>query len=163
MRAARFVPSGLLTTTVALALTVGATHMDPCVVTSADPASYLTIDAPNGRRYYVEERGNPLGAPVPLSGYLLGDGTTWYEESNDIFGLQRGAFGGIIADWFPPGCDQTWWDEFDPENPNLPSGTGPCLYLLGADPFDDETCHAGPDHEIYGLFPGFPFQPPETP
>lgn len=96
-----------------------------CTPTSADPSTLNEFDA-NGNHYYVEERGNPLGTspPVPGSGFVLGDGTWIYQESNLLAGLQRGGIG-LTGSCLPP----------DP---------APCV-IIDKDPINDETCGSGPD------------------
>lgn len=145
----------------ALAPLANATHVDPCEVASAPVGSYLEIDTPDGKKYYQEERGNPFGTPIPMSGFffgadadgdgvpelLEGEGSWTYEESNGLVGLQRGGIG-LLGDWFPPGCDQEWGPLVNLTTPsvhpeNAPEGV-PCL-IIDEDPINDETCHAGPD------------------
>jgi hypothetical protein len=108
-----------------------------CVPTGADPATYLTVVVA-GRTFYQEERGNPVGTPVPFSGLLLGpdldgdgvpefgegQGSWTYEETNGLEGLQRGGVG-LFGDDFPPGSSQP--------------------LIVGEDPINDETCGGGPD------------------
>src|SRR5688572_17074632 len=90
---------------------------DGCVPGGADPSTYYQVDA-NGHTYYVEER-NALTAgigpvPIPTSGFLTGEGTWTYEETNGVPGLQRG--GEVSYDGFwPPDCNRDFPD--DPSNP----------------------------------------------
>jgi hypothetical protein len=117
----------------ALAPLATATHDTGCVFTFADPASTNVIVSPlDGRTFYDEERGNPLGVPVPLSGFFIGPGPeplagqgTWlYEETNGLANLQRGGIG-LTGSCFPADGDL-------------------CL-LIDEDPIEDENCTHGRD------------------
>jgi hypothetical protein len=145
----------LLVASLMLVLAMPVSVAQDCTPTSADPASVLVIDL-LGRTSYCEERGNPLGVPIPLSGFLFGpdadgdgipepfegQGTWCYEETNGRGGMQRGGIG-LLGDWFPPGCDQN--PDWQPTDLTIP-----CL-IIGEDDVDHETCGAGPDALIIGL------------
>ncbi len=66
---------------------VGSAAEEPCTVTSADPASVITVGD-----IYIEDRD---GAGVPGSGLIVGGGTWVYQESNGLPGLQRGGSSAI--------------------------------------------------------------------
>jgi hypothetical protein len=121
MRTLILVAVGLLT----IAPFGAANHDAGCVPGGADPATYNVIVSPlDGRTFYIEERGDPLGAPVPGSGFLLGDGTWTWEETNGLPGLQRGG-----------------------EERCYPSDDL-CIFIeVGLGP-EDENCGHGPDRLI---------------
>jgi hypothetical protein len=120
----------LLGSLLVLVAMAAAPALSLCVPTSADPGTYNRIDLPDGRTFYLEERGNPLGTqpPVPGSGFVLGDGTWLYEESNGLPGLQRGGIG-LTGSCFPP-------------------QPAPCL-VFDQDKINDETCGRGPDTLVW--------------
>lgn len=101
---------------VLLMLPIGTAEGDPpCTPTSADPATYEILPIP-GKTFYHEERNSPAGPSFPGLGFLLGDGTWVYEESNGLPGLQRGG-SSLDVEWF----------------------------AFNTDSVNDETCGAGPD------------------
>ena len=140
-----------------VAASAWADHDAGCVATGADPATMTTFDL-SGRVvplwgslgiWYVEERGVPpplnTDPAIPGSGFILGDGTWAYEESNGVPGLQRGGCGGLM--WTPappPGLPVS------PQGPAAANRCTPCLpfedpCLFGVDPVNDENCGHGPD------------------
>jgi hypothetical protein len=73
------------------------------------PSTILTIDLPDGSRYYVEQRGNPE------------DTSVWtYLESNGIGGLQRGGVGVLGASFPPPPAPAVLIDAETCTNPGVP-------------------------------------------
>jgi hypothetical protein len=111
-------------------------HERSCTPTAADPSTYTVVDLQpaGGDVYYVEDRGAgnwmidpPITPPPPGWGFFFGDGTSAYQESNDIPGLQRG---GLIC--FPSNVHQAL----------------PCLIMDEQVP-SDQTCGQGPDRLIF--------------
>ena len=152
----------------AIAMMVPTAAAEECIPTYADPSTQYSLTV-NGHLYYFQgvckrddgqdhclrnDAGDDLlGAPgltggvphptTPGEGFVVGDGTSWYEETNGMDQLQRGSQGisNIISPYNPIGCDASWHPD---DHPALPGGTGPCL-VQGFDPIEDETCGFGPD------------------
>src|SRR5687767_10914103 len=119
-----------------------ATHDIDCTPTQADPSTVQHVRSPDGRLFYLEERGTPLPYPVPLSGFLLGEGTAVYEETFAVVGLQRGG----CSPGYLPGPPRAQDDCLTSGRDLCPTRDTPVPCIVWDwDPIMDENCGHGSD------------------